>query len=66
MLSRPRSLAALISVGLTHKVRDIIEQGPPQELVASFHKLFDAKIKETKTAAAEAAKKYGLLPGMIQ
>ena len=65
MLSRPRSLAALKSVGLTSKVRDIIEQGPPEELVATFHKLFDGKIEKTKALAAEAAKRYGLLPGLI-
>ena len=66
MLSRPRSLATLTSVGLTDKVRAIIEQGPPEELVATFHKLFDAKIKDTKSLAAEAAKSYGLLPGLIE
>ena len=65
MLSRPRSLATLQSVGLTDKVRAIIEQGPPEELVATFHKLFDGKIKETKSLAAQAARRYGLLPGLI-
>ena len=65
MLSRPRSLATLKSVGLTDKVRAIIEQGPPEELVATFHKLFDEKIKETKSLASQAAKRYGLLPGLI-
>ena len=64
MLSRPGSLATLKSVGLTSKVRDIIEQGPPAELVATFHKLFDAKIKETKALAARAAQDYNLLPGL--
>ena len=44
MLSRPRSLAILISVGLTQKVRDIIEEGPPTDLVKTFHNLFDGKI----------------------
>ena len=65
MLSRPRSLANLISVGLTDKVRGIIEQGPPKDLVATFHKLFDEKIKDTKSLAAQAAKRYGLVPGLI-
>ena len=41
-------------------------QGPPEELVATFHKLFDRKIKETKSLAAQAAKRYGLLPGLIE
>ena len=66
MLSRPRSLATLTSVGLTDKVRAIIEQGPPEELVATFHKLFDGKIKETRSVAAQAAQRYGLLPGLIE
>ena len=65
MLSRPRSLATLKSVGLTSKVRDIIEQGPPTELVATFHKLFDAKIKETKALATSAAARFGLLTGQL-
>jgi len=65
MLSRPRSLATLTSVGLTDNVRTIIEQGPPEQLVDTFHKLFDGKIEETKSMAAHAAKHYGLLPGLI-
>ena len=65
MLSRPRSLATLTSVGVTDKVRAIIEQGPPEELVATFNKLFVGKIKDTKSLAAQAAKRYGLLPGQL-
>ena len=65
MLSRPRSLATLKSVGLTDKVRAIIEQGPPEELIATFHKLFGAKIKDTKALGVEATKRYNLLPGVI-
>ncbi len=56
ILSRPRSLATLNSVGLTTKVREIIEQGPPEHLVNTFHKLFDAKIEKTKALAAELRK----------
>ena len=37
----------------------------PEELVATFHKLFDGKIKETKAMAAQAAKRYGLLPELM-
>ena len=48
-----------MSVGLTDKVRAIIEQGPPEELVATFRKLFEGKIKETKCLAAQAAQRYG-------
>ena len=47
------------------EVRDLIEQSPPKELVATFHKLSDAKIKETKALAARAAERYNLLPGLI-
>ncbi len=65
MLSRPRSLATLQSVGLTEKIRNIIEAGPPEDLVANFHKLFDATIKRTKAQAIDAAKQYGLLPGLL-
>ena len=65
MLSRPRSLATLQSVGLTEKIRIIIEAGPPEDLVANFRKLFDATIKRTKAQAIDAAKQYGLLPGLL-
>ena len=51
---------------LFSKVRDIIEQGPPEELIATSHKLFDKQIKDTKALAVEAAKRYGLLPGLIE
>ena len=63
ILSRPRSLAQLKSVGLTSKVREIIEQGPPEDLVANFNKLFEGKIKTTAELARRAAQQYGLLPG---
>ena len=36
MLSRPRALASLRSLGLTTKVWEIIERGPPEDLVANF------------------------------
>ena len=62
MLSRPRSLATLKSVNLTQKIRDIIEQGPPNDLVANFDKLFHVKIEETRKLALQAARAHGLLP----
>ena len=62
MLSRPRSLATLKSVNLTKQIRDIIEQGPPNDLVANFDKLFHDKIEETRTLARQAARAHGLLP----
>ena len=49
------------SVNLTTKVRELIERGPPEDLVANFHKLFGDKMEATKQLAQEAAQKYGLL-----
>ena len=39
------------SVNLTTKVREIIERGPPEDLVASFQKLFGDKIEATMIKA---------------
>ena len=49
------------SVNLTTKVRELIERGPPEDLVANFEKLFREKIEATRHLAREAARKYGLL-----
>ena len=49
------------SVNLTRKVRELIERGPPEDLVANFQKLFKEKIEATRPLAREAAQKYGLL-----
>ena len=65
MLSRPRSLAGLRSVGLTTKIKEIIEQGPPEDLVANFKKLFETKMRDTKALAMRLAKDYDLLPGRV-
>ena len=61
MLSRPRALSQMKSVNLTTKVRELIERGPPEDLVANFEKLFREKIEATRHLAREAARKYGLL-----
>ena len=61
MLSRPRALSQMKSVNLTSKVRELIERGPPEDLVASFEKLFGEKIEATRQLARAAARKYGLL-----
>ena len=65
MLSRPRSLAGLRSVGLTTKIKEIIEQGPPEDLVSNFKKLFETKMRDTKALAMRLAKEYDLLPGRV-
>ena len=55
ILSRVRGLSRLRSVGLTPKIRKIIEGGPPSMLAENFEKLFRQKIKNTRKAA-EASK----------
>ena len=65
MLSRPRSLATLKSVNLTKQIRNIIVQGPPEDLVANFDRLFREKIDATMELARKAARAYGLLPELF-
>ena len=65
MLSRPRSLSQLKSVNLTTKIREIIEGGPPEDLVDNFHSLFSEKIEATRKLARDAAERYGLLDDLI-
>ena len=65
MLSRPRSLATAKSVSLTRQIRDIIEQGPPEDLVSNFDRLFRDKVEATKELAREAARAYCLLPELF-
>ena len=65
MLSRPRSIDTLRSVGLrlqAQTIRDLIEGGAPEDLVQSFHYLFDDKIEATTKFAQEAAERNGFLP----
>ena len=54
MLSRVRGLNCLVSSGLNEKIRDIIEQGPPDVLIGNFSKIFGHKITKTRQAAREA------------
>ena len=42
------------SVGLTSKIKEVIEAGAPAILTDNFDKLFRAKINVTKKAAQEA------------
>ena len=65
MLSRPRSLSQLKSVNLSSKIRQLIEKGPPDDLVQNFNSLFSEKIQATHALAADCAKRYGLLEGCI-
>ena len=65
VLSRLRPLAILKSVHPTKQIRDIIEQGPPGDLVANIDKLFHDKIEETRELARQAARAHGLLPELL-
>ena len=59
MLSRVRSLARLRSIGLTDKIREIIEGGPPGMLAENFERRFRKNIEETNKAAKEAREALG-------
>ena len=59
MLLRVRGLDCLISSGLNEKVKEIIEGGPPQELVGNFDRLFADKARRTRIAARKAREALG-------
>ena len=59
LLSRVPSLAHLRSVGLTEKVRAIIEKGPPAWLVDATDKLIEEKHLRTKAACVQAREAMG-------
>ena len=59
-LSRPRALSKLLSFG--EPDREIIEGGPPEEIVDAFKKFFEDKIPKTKKACAKARKDMGWPP----
>ena len=56
-LSRPRSFSQLLSHGLPD--RDVIESGPPEDIVKAFQELFADKIAKTKVACAQARQEMG-------
>ena len=59
ILSRVPSLKQLVSIGLSSKIRDIIEGGPPEGMVQCFNTLFDDKIEKTNAAAMAAKRRLG-------
>ena len=59
ILSRVPSLPQLMSIGLSDKIRDIIEGGPPDNLVQAFNTLFQDKAEQTLAAALEARRMLG-------
>jgi hypothetical protein len=58
-ISRVRSLATFRSVGLTTKIRRIIEGGPPDSIPATFEKYFGEKERKTKELAEDYMKRLG-------
>jgi len=58
-LSRVTSLKQLRSIGLTTKIRDIIENGPPEGKLTRFLNVFEEKIEQTQIAVAEAMAELG-------
>ena len=52
-LSRPPSLAQLISIGLPEELRSIIEGGPPEGILSRFCDMFKEKEDATHLRAAE-------------
>ena len=59
MLSRVPSLKQLISIGLSDKIRQIMEGGPPEGVVQCFNTLFADKIEKTHAAALKAKERLG-------
>ena len=58
-LSRPPSLAQLISVGLPDDLRNIIEGGPPEGILSKFKDMFKEKEDVTHRRAAEVMRELG-------
>ena len=59
ILSRVPSLPQLMSIGLSDKIRAIIEGGPPDSFVQAFNTLFQDKAEQTMAAALEARHRLG-------
>ena len=58
-LSRVPSLKQLVSIGLSDKIREIMEGGPPEGAVQMFSTLFAEKIQSTRAAALRARERLG-------
>ena len=58
-LSRVRSFDSLKSIGLTKKIREDIERGPPDGILDRFEQYFGKKIEETYLRAEAAYKELG-------
>ena len=58
-LSRVPSLKQLVSIGLSDKIREVLESGPPEHLVQTFTTLFAQKMEDTRVAAQQAKQRLG-------
>jgi hypothetical protein len=58
-LSRVPSLKQLLSIGLSEKIRGVLENGPPEGVVQLFSTLFAQKIEDTQAAALQAKHRLG-------
>ena len=58
-LSRPPSLAQLISVGTPKDLRSLIENGPPEGILSRFNDMFKEKEEATHIRAAEVMRELG-------
>ena len=58
-LSRPPSLAQLISVGIPADLRDLIEDGPPEGILTRFNDMFQELEVATHLRAAEVMQELG-------
>ena len=58
-LSRVRNLNSLRSIGLKRNIRKIVEQGPPEELMAQFDKYFGDKEEATLKLTQELVAQLG-------
>ena len=58
-LSRPESLAQLISIGPLANLRDIIESGPPDGILTRFNDMFQELELATHLRAAEVMRELG-------
>jgi hypothetical protein len=57
ILSRPRGFKTMLSHGVPQ--REIIENGPPEEITKVFSEMFSSKIEATKAACAKARAEMG-------
>ena len=62
LLSRVPSLSQLQSVGLTPRIRRLMEKGAPENLVQAFQRLFAKTMEETRREARAARDRFGWAP----